>query len=226
MANEKEVLSSEGDKISSSPQSSADQSKTSSANALADKEVDELKKSYSESSREAKRLAAREKELSEILEEKTQIIEQLNEYIDSFESKAEISEVKEEAKVEQEVKPVRPNLTREEIKNLVRENFEKEKLLDKQASQELIDAEKEFPALSKKIFRGRVFDKIKGDSTLNIKEACQKVVDDIEAERAENEEGEPFVESGTGAKGSQSQVEEEDDLIKHLTEDNYTGFLP
>ena len=243
MPNEKEILSPEGDKIPSSSQPGAgdgtttpNQSQVSKVEEL-QKEIEGLKKSYSESSTEGKRLAA---ELKEALAEK----EELNTYIDALEEKetgsaeaeeakkakeaeeAEEAERAEEAKAKQVEKPIRPSMSREEIKHEVRLTLKEEKEIERQANAELTEASKDFPALEKKSFRNRVYDKIKLNPTLKIKDACQNVVDEIEEERAENEGGEPFVESGTGAKGSQPKTGEENEIVDHLLENKKSGSFP
>ena len=231
MPNEKEILSPEGDKISSSSQPGAgdgtttpNQSQVSKVEEL-QKEIEGLKKSYSESSTEGKRLAA---ELKEALAEK----EELNTYIDVLEEKetnsaeAEEAEGAKEAETNQVEKPIRPSMSREEIKHEVRLTLKEEKEIERQANAELTEASKDFPALEKKSFRNRVYDKIKLNPTLKIKDACQNVVDEIEEERAENEGGEPFVESGTGAKGSQPKTGEENEIVNHLLENKKSGSFP
>jgi len=231
MPNEKEILSPEGDKIPSSSQPGAgdgtttpNQSQVSKVEEL-QKEIEGLKKSYSESSTEGKRLAA---ELKEALAEK----EELNTYIDVLEEKetnsaeAEEAEGAKEAEANQVEKPIRPSMSREEIKHEVRLTLKEEKEIERQANAELTEASKDFPALEKKSFRNRVYDKIKLNPTLKIKDACQNVVDEIEEERAENEGGEPFVESGTGAKGSQPKTGEENEIVDHLLENKKSGSFP
>ncbi len=248
--NEKDsVVEKDDNKSDTLPQSEQTDKKTSpSADASGNKGLeDELantKKAYSESSKEAKRLVAENKEMTAAYSDTKKQIDELNEYIDILESKKESieeekkdEEPKEEKKEEREnvekkaEKPARPStdltsaMKEVEYDKKWKENYEKEKSIEKDAQKKLAEAKEKYPGMAKKSYRRRVQDKMSADGNLNILGACEKVEKDIELERAEIEGDEPFVESGSGVKGSQPPTKG-DEIIDHLMGgDTHAGGL-
>ena len=199
-------------------------------NASDSKGLDELlaekTKAYSESSKEAKRLAAENKAIKEATEDYKKQVEELNDYIDVLEESKEESK-EDKATVEPEVEkpevkqaPVRPSteptsaMEKIDYDKKWKENYEKEKAVEREANKEMEEAIKKYPGMAKKSYSKRVSEKMAAKG-IGILDACKKVDSDIEEERKELEGGAPFTESGSGAKNSQVSTKN-DPIIDHL----------
>jgi len=235
MANENTTPVAEDSKVDNSSQATSETTDTKQTSSPSDAQEDKgledelsrTKLAYSESSREAKRLAAELKETKGAFETSQGQVDELNEYIDILESKNE-EEESEKKEEEPEKKPVRPEIKSTPVIEKFdfdkhwKEKYEEEKNLETEANKRLEEAKAKYPGMTMKSYRHRVSDKMKSEPTLNILDACQKVEEDIELERTETEGGEPFVESGSGAKGSQPPTNE-DQIVDHLRSDEGQG---